>query len=96
MNDIVYARMKDYLLDQLRIVNPINEDTGESKSKHQQWLTDDFGVQESREHLVAVIAITGTVQDNNPKRAWPEFMRRLQRSRPKKNTNYDFNFGNKP
>ena len=90
-NDIVYARMEDYLLDHLRQINPKDEE-GERKNKHHQWLTDDFGVQELREHLVAVMAIMGTVRDNNPKRAWPEFMRRLQRSRPKKNTNYDLDF----
>ena len=90
-NDIVYARLEDHLLDKLREINPKDE-SGTRKNKHHQWLTDDFGVQELREHLVSVIAIMRTVQDNNPKRAWPEFMRRLQRSLPKKNTNYDFDF----
>lgn len=87
-NDIVYARMEDYLLDHLRELNPKDED-GERRNKHHQWLTDDFGVQQLHDHLTGVIAIMRTVQDNNPRRAWPEFKRRLQRSFPKKNTNYD-------
>ena len=90
-NDIIYARMEDYLLDHLRQINPKDEE-GERKNKHHQWLTDDFGVQELREHIVGVLAIMRSVQDFNPERAWAEFQRRLQRSFPKKNTNYDFDF----
>ena len=50
-NDIVYARIEDGLLDQLQLKNPKPEE-GKRGNKHHQWLTDDFGVPELREHLV--------------------------------------------
>lgn len=87
-NDIVYARITDNLLDQLRLVNPKNGEGGR-EHRHHQWLTDDFGVQELREHLVGVMALMRSVQDTDPKRAWEKFYRRLQRSYPRKNTNYN-------
>ena len=84
-NDLVYSRITDGLLYQLRLKNPRQKD-GERLCKHHQWLTDDFGVQELREHLVGVTAIMRTVQDPDPGRAWKEFMTRLDWAYPKKRT----------
>ena len=84
-NDIVYERLTDGLLKQLQLRNPTTP-SGERVHKHHQWLTDDFGIQELREHMVAVIAIMKTVKHHNPTRAWDEFKRRLQRWRPRHNT----------
>ena len=75
-NEIVYARIADHLLDQLRLRNPKQKD-GERKCRHHQWLTDDFGVQELHGQLVGVTAIMRTVVDPNPERAWKEFLTRL-------------------
>ena len=52
----------------------------------------DFGVQELREHIVGVLAIMRTVVDPDPKRAWQKFRIRLERSYPRKNTNYNLDF----
>ena len=90
-NEIVYARIADGLLDQLRLNNPKNDES-EREHRHHQWLTDDFGVQELREHIVGVLAIMRTVVDPDPKRAWQKFYVSLQRSYPRKNTNYNFDF----
>ncbi|MYE06501.1 MAG: hypothetical protein F4Y04_04645 [Chloroflexi bacterium] len=88
-NDLVYARMADDLLDQLRLKNPKNPD-GERKCKHHQWLTDDFGVQELREHMVGVTAIMRTIQDPDPVRAWKKFLTRLDHACPRKRNRYRF------
>ena len=90
-NEIVYARIADGLLDQLRLNNPKNVES-EREHRHHQWLSDDFGVQELREHIVGVLAIMRTVVDPDPKRAWQKFYVSLQRAYPRKNTNYHFDF----
>ena len=91
-NEIVYARIADGLLDRLRIDNPKSAG-GDREHRHHQWLSDDFGVQELREHIVGVLAIMRTVVDSDPKRAWQKFRISLERSYPRKNTNYNFDFG---
>ena len=90
-NDLIYERITEGLLHQLRLKNPITAD-GEREHRHHQLLTDDFGVQELRDHIVGVIAIMRTVADPDPRRAWQKFCTRLQRSYPRKNTNYPLNF----
>ena len=93
-NDLVYSRITDGLLYQLRLRNPKNED-GERKCRHHQWLTDDFGVQELREHLVGVTVIMRTVDDSNPVHAWAEFMLRLDRACPRKRNRNGFDLDEK-
>ena len=90
-NDIIYRRIAPGLLSELQHLNPITE-SGERKHKHHQWLTGDFGQPDLYTHLHGVMAIMRTVRHSNPKRAWDEFMRRLQRAYPKKNTNFDLDF----
>ena len=64
----------------------------ERQYKHHQWLTDDFGQPELYTHLVGVMAVMKTVATNTPKQTWGEFMRRLQRARPKKNITFVLDF----
>ncbi len=90
-NDLVYSRLAAGLLERLEKLNPKN-DKGERSTRHHQWLTEHYGVPELHEHIVGVIAVMRTVTHHDPNRAWAEFMRRLQRSYPKQNTNFDFDF----
>ena len=90
-NEIVYALIADGLLDRLRIDNPKTGE-GDHEHRHHQWLSDDFGVQELREHIVGVLAIMRTVVDSDPKRAWQKFSTSLERSYPRKHTNYNLDF----
>ena len=87
-NNIVYERLTDGLLEQLRLRNP-KHTTGKRQHKHHQFLTYDFGLPELHEHLVGAVAIMKTVTHNTPARAWDEFMRRLQRWKPRLNTTLD-------
>ena len=86
-NEIVYARITDGLLGRLQIKNPKDAE-GDREHKHHQWLTDDFGIQELREHIVGAMAIMRTVVDTDPKRAWQKFSTRLERAYPRKDTHY--------
>ena len=90
-NEIVYARIADGLLDRLRIDNPKTAG-GDREHRHHQWLSDDFGVQELREHIVGVLAIMRAVVDPDPKRAWQKFRISLERAYPRKHTNYNLDF----
>ena len=90
-NNIVYERLTDGLLEQLRRRNPKHA-TGERQHKHHQFLTYDFGLPELHEHLVGAVAIMQTVTHHTPARAWAEFMRRLQRWKPRLNTTLDLPF----
>ncbi len=90
-NDIVYARIAPGLLDELQKLNPKTEGE-EREHKNHHFLTDDFGQPELYTHLIGVTAIMKTVTYNDPKAAWAEFQRRLQRAYPKKNTNFDLDF----
>ena len=66
--------------------------SGEREHKHHQFLTDDFGQPELYTHLHGVMAIMRTVTHKGSQLAWDEFVRRLQRAYPKKNTNFDLDF----
>ncbi len=87
-NDIVYARLAPGLLGQLELFNPRME-SGEREGKHHQHLTREVGYLELMQHLHGAIAIMNTVTHHDPERAWSEFKRRLQRWRPRINTNLD-------
>lgn len=55
-NDIVYERLAPGVLEKLQELNPKNE-SGNRTSKHFQWLSEDHGMPELREHLLGVIAL---------------------------------------
>jgi len=75
-NDIVYERLAPGVLEELQRRNPTDE-RGRRKRKHHQWLTEDIGHPELREHLAAVIALMRAASN------WREFHRMLQRAFPK-------------
>ena len=75
-NNLVYARLAPGVLDELRRKNPANE-KGARKSKHFQWLTEDFGHPRLQQHLAAVTALMKASD------AWSEFKQLLDRALPK-------------
>ncbi len=56
-NDIVYDRLPPGVLGELRRRNPVQADTKRRKWKHHQFLTEDFGQPDLRDHLLQVIAV---------------------------------------
>lgn len=55
VNDVVYARLAPAVLKKLRQLNP-REGKGR-RFKHHQFLTDDQGVPELRQHLIRVMTL---------------------------------------
>lgn len=78
INDFVYSRIAPALLSELQKKNPVNEDTGNRKSKHHQWLTPDLGHPKLKEHLAGVLAL-GRASGYD----WVTFLHLLDRSYPK-------------
>lgn len=76
VNDIVYDRLLPGIRKKLKELNPRTE-AGHRKARHHQFLTEDHGVPELKEHLVRVMAL----MDASSSKA--EFERLLNRAVPK-------------
>jgi hypothetical protein len=57
VNDVVYGRLAPGILAKVRELNPKIGDGRARKHKHFQFLTDDHGVPELREHLTKVMTV---------------------------------------
>lgn len=75
-NDLVYSRLAPGVLKELRSKNPADE-KGYRKTKHHQWLTNEYGHPELKSHLKVVIALMKSSD------TWDQFYGMLQRSVPK-------------
>lgn len=76
-NDIVYSRLPEGVLDKLQKLNPIHPETKRRKWKYTQFLTEDFGQPDLKNHLLQVIAIM------RASTTWKGFLHLLDRSIPK-------------
>jgi len=75
-NDIVYERMPEGVLNELRKQNPKDE-KGRFKNRHHQYLTPTIGNSHLEKHLTGVIALMRASS------SWSEFKNNLQRAYPK-------------
>jgi hypothetical protein len=78
-NDIVYARLAPGILERLQELNPVNEN-GNRSARHHQWLTEDHGVPELKEHLWGVIGLMKASV------SWRGFYSLINRAYPKLGT----------
>ncbi|MGJ8525210.1 IS1595 family transposase ISRhba1 [Halomonadaceae bacterium LMG 33818] len=76
VNDIVYDRLAPGIKEKLKGLNP-RDRSGNRTHKHHQFLTQDEGVPELKEHLVKVMALMDASSDNE------QFMKLLNRAYPK-------------
>ena len=76
INDIIYSRLAPGVLKRLREKNPPRR-KGRRRYKHFQYLTDDYGVPELKEHLSNVNFLMDTHSD------WNKFKWALNRAAPK-------------
>ena len=81
-NDIVYERLAPGILDELRNLNPRQEEGGRQR-KHHQFLTEDIGHPALAQHLHAVIGLM------RASATWDQFKAMLDRAFPKKGTQLD-------
>lgn len=56
-NAIVYERLPPSVLDELQVRNPTKKGTGRRKWKHHQFLSEDIGQPDLRDHLMQLIAL---------------------------------------
>ena len=79
-NEIVYDRLPPGVLDELRNRNPTQEQTRRRKWRHHQFLSQDFGQPDLRDHLLQVIAVMKV------SRTWNGFKRSFDEAFPKPGT----------
>ena len=82
-NDIVYDRLPPGVLEELRRRNPTQDRTKRRKFKHHQFLSEDFGQPDLRDHLLQVIAVMKV------SRTWDGFKRNFDEAFPKPGTKID-------
>lgn len=75
-NDIVYARLAPYVLEELKKVTPKN-DKGQYKARFHQSLTENIGYQKLKEHLAAVTALMRASAN------WDKFKSLVNRALPR-------------
>ena len=85
-NDMIYARVADGVLDELRKLNP-RETSGERKWRHHQWFRPDPGYIKLNQHIAAVMALMRS-QPN-----WGAFQRALKRAFPSKRDQGELDLG---
>lgn len=76
-NDIVYDRLPPGVLTELQRRNPTKVDTKRRHWKHHQFLSEDFGQPDLRDHLLQVIAVMRV------SKTWEAFKRVFDEAFPK-------------
>ncbi|UWQ25876.1 P63C domain-containing protein [Leisingera aquaemixtae] len=79
-NDIVYDRLPPGVLNELRRRNPTKEDTKRRQWKHHQFLSEDFGQSDLKDHLLQVVAVMKV------SKTWDGFKRNFDEAFPKPGT----------
>lgn len=86
-NDVVYDRLPPGVLTELRRRNPTVEETKRRKFRHHQFLTEDFGQPDLRDHLLQVIAVMRV------SKTWDSFKRNFDEAFPKPGTQIELSLG---
>ncbi len=82
-NDIVYDRLPEGVLNKLRELNPIQDETKRRKHKHHQFLSPEVGQPDLRDHILQIIPLMKVSKD------WSSFKRLLDVAFPKLGTQMD-------
>jgi P63C domain len=83
-NKIVYERLPEGVLGELQKKNPTEPGTGRRKWKHHQFLSEDIGQPDLRDHLLQLIAIMRISKD------WRTFERHFEMAFPLHGTQIEF------
>lgn len=76
VNDLVYDRLAPGIRKKLQELNP-KTNKGNRKNKHHQYLSDDTGVPELKEHIIKLMGFMDAAANNN------QFQRMVERALPK-------------
>lgn len=83
-NLIVYERLPPGVLEALRSKNPTLPGSGRRKWRHHQFLSEDFGQPDLRDHLLQLIAVM-RISPN-----WAIFMQNVKKAFPKRGEQLEF------
>ena len=75
-NMLVYERLPEGVLEELRARNPTQPGTGRRKWKHHQFLSEDIGQADLRDHLLQLVAIMRISKD------WKSFKSNFDKAFP--------------
>ena len=76
-NLIVYDRLPDGVLEELKHRNPTEPETGRRRWKHHQFLSEDFGQPDLRDHLLQLVAVMRV------SKTWAAFEKNIEEAFPK-------------
>lgn len=79
-NDVVYERLPEGVLPKLRELNPTDKNTKRRKFKHHQFLSEEVGQPDLRDHILQILPIMRISKD------WKTFKRHLDIAFPKSGT----------
>lgn len=85
-NDIVYERLPEGVLDRLRELNPTDDASKRRKWKHHQFLSEDIGQSDLRDHILQILPIMKISKD------WSNFMMHLNIAFPKPHSQIELDF----
>lgn len=85
-NEIVYDRLPDGVLPILQELNPTLEDSKRRKFKHHQFLSQDVGQPDLRDHILQILPIMKISKN------WESFRRHLDVAFPKRGSQADLDF----
>ena len=75
--DIVYERLPDGVLENLKTLNPADEITKRRKYRHHQFFSADIGQPDLKNHIIQLMTLMRAAS------SWKEFKRLLDRAIPK-------------
>ena len=87
-NKVVYDRLPEGVLEELRKRNPTEPGTGRRCWKHHQFLSEDIGQPDLRDHLLQLIAVMRASRD------WKTFERNFEAAFPKRGTQIELELEN--
>lgn len=82
-NDVVYERLPEGVLENLRERNPVDEGTKRRRWKHHQFLSEGVGQPDLRDHILQILPLMRISKD------WKQFKRYIDEAFPKKGTQID-------
>lgn len=86
-NDVVYDRLPKGVLPKLRELNPTQEESRRRRYKHHQFLSEDVGQPDLRDHILQILPLMKI------SKTWEGFKRHLDMAFPKPGTQFEMGIG---
>lgn len=87
-NDVIYERLPPGVLPKLRELNPTDEETKRRKHRHHQFLSEEVGQPDLRDHILQIIPLMKV------SKTWDGFKKLIDVAFPKKGVQYELDIEN--